>query len=342
VALRQDVRRSVAGAPDFAIAGNGTLVFVAGGAEAAAKNVIVWVDRKGAVVGPAIVEPLDPSFDPRLSPDGRRLLLSTGGLAAGNWNSLWAHDLDGRPPILLADEGDNRNGVWNPDGRTIAFVSNRNRDLGYTTYTLPADGSVRDPQLVQAGLTSGPAPAAWLSNGELVSFQPGAREGDIVAVRIGSADPVREIAASADVEVWPSMSPDERWLAFVSNRTGNSEVWVMRYPDGAPVRVSRGGGIEPVWSRDGRELYFRQGAAMMAVPIDTSGETLAFEPAVELFTADAYFLSPGSFIRSYDVAADGRFLMIREAFDTNRPGSAASIVVVLNWMDEVRRRVPVP
>src|SRR5262249_45678932 len=151
--------------------------------------------------------------------------------------------------------------VWSPDGGTIAFISNRDNGA-FFMYTLPTDGSSRDPQVVQ-GLRG--APAAWTSAGEVIFMRFETSGGDIAAGRLDGQGDVRNVAATPDVESAPSLSPDEHWLAYVSNRTGASEVWVKRYPDGTPVRVSRGGGLEPVWSRDGRELFYRLDDAMFSV-----------------------------------------------------------------------------
>jgi hypothetical protein len=150
---------------------------------------------------------------------------------------------------------------------------------------------------------------------------------------------VREVVATPDAEAYPALSPDERWLAYTSDRTGRQEIWVVRYPEGVPVRVSRNGGNEPRWSRDGRELFYRQDAAMMAVSVDGSGETLLFEPAEQLFAAP-YFRSMSPSIGSYDVAADG--FVMADFGGSARGVESAHIVVVENWIEEVKRRLPVP
>jgi hypothetical protein len=113
---------------------------------------------------------------------------------------------------------------------------------------------------------------------------------------------------------------------------------VVRYPEGVPVRISRDGGTEPRWSRDGRELFYRQDGAMMAVRVDGSGDTLPFEPAVQLFTAP-YFQSADPSVRSYDVAPDG-FVMADFGGNASGP-EPARIVVIENWIEEVKRLVPV-
>jgi serine/threonine-protein kinase len=311
------------GAPDYALSRNGTLVYVPDEAQA---RTLVWVDRTGRAVERAVNEIVEAPWDPRLSPDGRRLVLATG-------NDLWIYDLGGRPPILLA-ETTNGLGVWSPDGTQIAFVSNRSGT--FNVYALAADGSARDPQAVNPrGLDA--APSAWSTSGDLILARPFTNPVDIVAARVEAQGELRDVLATADAEAYPALSPDGRWLAYTSNRTGRLEVWVTAYPNGVPERISRNGGTEPVWSRDGRELFYRQGAAMMAVTMDTAGEELSFGASGELFN-EPYLSSPAPTARTYDVAPDGRFLMIQ--LDGSSDGSA-SIVVVQNWTEELKRQVPV-
>ena len=120
-----------------------------------------------------------------------------------------------------------------------------------------------------------------------------------------------------------ALSPDGRWLAYVSGTTGPPEVWVQAFPGAEnPVRVSSRGGVEPVWARDGRELYYLEGNKLMAVAVDTGSE-FNFKPPVLLFE---YRYQRSGQPPSYDVGPDGRFLVIK-------PSNAASsaITVISNW-----------
>jgi Tol biopolymer transport system component len=133
----------------------------------------------------------------------------------------------------------------------------------------------------------------------------------------------------------PAFSPDGRWVAYLSNRNGRDDVFMEPFPErGASVLVSttQGGG-EPVWSRKGQELFYRSGDKMMAVAYAIKA---TFEPAkpVVLFFERPYARSSP---RNYDVTADGRFLMLKES---EQVGAAIQINVVLNWQEELKRRVP--
>jgi eukaryotic-like serine/threonine-protein kinase len=333
VAVLQGVRHAgLNSAADAVLADNGTLVYVPDGGPEAATATVVWVDRSGHVAGPAVSGVLESPRDPAVSPDGRRVMITAGPMGGG---AIWIYDLGGRPPLPLAVGGDNGQGVWSPDGTQIVFGGTGGLGSGsYDVFTLPADGSVRTPRRVHAsGLSA--SPDAWSANGELIVYLPvGSR---IVALPVADG-PVHDVVPTADLNGHGALSPDGRWLAYESNRSGNFEIWVKRYPDGPEVRVSQNLGQEPVWSRDGHELFYRQRSTVMAVAVETSGE-LSFGSAKTLF--DWPFSSstdPGG--RTYDVAADGRFLMIEPLGGAEAKRPPASIVVVQNWAEEVRRRVP--
>jgi eukaryotic-like serine/threonine-protein kinase len=332
VALLQDVRSpgAGAGAADYALSASGTLVYVPGAT--ATTGALVWVDRTGRVIEQAVSEPVAAPRDPRLSPDGRRLVVTTGG----GGGDLWIYDLTGRPPVLLADEGDNRLAAWSPDGTQVAFLSSLAGS--YDLYTAPADGSVLAPAPLRPdGLDA--APGVWSAEGELI-LDGGVTtgSGDIYTARVEAGSELRDLVVTRAAEFDASLSPNRRWLAYTSDRTARREIWVKRYPDGVPVRISPDGGYEPVWSRDGQELFYLQGQAMMAVAVETEAE-FSFDAAVELFSG-AYFGAEDRLTRSYDVAPDGRFLMIQEPGSSSGEAGSASIVVVENWLEELKRLVP--
>jgi serine/threonine-protein kinase len=329
VALVQGIRRSSGGgAADFALSANGTLVYVPGTAEAGLQEAVVWVDRTGKVTGRAVPDLVTNPRDPRVSPDGKRLLLVTGSFSDGD---LWSYDLGGRPPIPLALPNDNRLPVWSPDGKRVAFLSATGAPDVLTT---PADGSALAPQSLHIQRA---APHVWSAGAELIlmSFAGGAP--DIIAAPAAGTGEVRKVVASEFSEFDPALSPNGRWLAYVSNRTGQDEIWVQGYPEGVPVRVSGNGGYEPLWSADGRELFYRQGAAMMAASVETGAE-FSFAAPKQLFTGD-YLGNAAPGVRGYDVARDGRFLMILPQANEGRAPASASVIVVQNFTEELKQRV---
>jgi serine/threonine-protein kinase len=177
----------------------------------------------------------------------------------------------------------------------------------------------------------------WSAAGDLLMASFPTATGDILVMRASGNDTPRPLVATEYIEADPALSPNGRWLAYVSNRTGRPEIWVQGYPEGPVVRVSNNGGYEPRWSADGRELFYFVGNAMMAVKMQTADEP-SFDAPVQLF-AGRFLLTTNSTAASYDVARDGRFLMIEPPGANDRP-ALASIVVVQNWAEELKKRVP--
>jgi serine/threonine-protein kinase len=324
---------------NWALSRNGTLVYVRDDVDAAIPATLVWLNRAGRPVSSAVSQPVENPRNLRLSPDGKRVALISGGRAPAG-GELWIHDLAGRPPLPLVQERANDFPVWSPDGKRVAFQSG---DAGVLpVFWLPADGSSREPQRVDTGANIS-TPTAWLSDGRLLltSFVGGA-EFDIRITSLANGDP-RDVLATKDLERNARLSPNGRWLAFESNRSGQGEIWVLAFPGGAPVRVSQKGGTEPVWSRDGSELYYVQTGTLMAVAVKPGQEDFQFAPAVELFRLP-YPGDQGGFGTGgvYDVSPDGRFLTIQPvAHPDDNPTPSGSIVVVQNWDQELKGLVPV-
>jgi serine/threonine-protein kinase len=325
VALVQGIRHPAGGAADFVISANGTLAYVPASEATEATYAVVWVDRRGNVIERAVPDLVINGRDPRLSPDGKHLLLVTGLISDG---TLWNYDLGGRPPLPLARANDYSSPVWDPTGREVAFTIGPNSRV----LTLPVDGAVRARQTLSV---SG-MPQAWSAAGELLVQWPMGNP-DILATSAHGSGEARKILASEYGEFHPAISANGRWIAYVSNRTGQNEIWVQGYPDGAPVRVSSSGGDEPLWSSDGRELFYRQAQAMMVVAGSIKGNDFSFGPPQQLFTGP-FASAAGEVARSYDVSRDGRFLMLQPA-DSKSTRTTASIIVVQNFIEELKRRV---
>jgi Tol biopolymer transport system component len=307
------------------ISANGTLAYVPASEATEATYAVVWVDRRGNVIERAVPDLVINGRDPRLSPDGKHLLLVTGLISDG---TLWNYDLGGRPPLPLARANDYSSPVWDPTGREVAFTIGPNSRV----LTLPVDGAVRARQTLSV---SG-MPQAWSAAGELLVQWPMGNP-DILATSAHGSGEARKILASEYGEFHPAISANGRWIAYVSNRTGQNEIWVQGYPDGAPVRVSSSGGDEPLWSSDGRELFYRQAQAMMVVAGSIKGNDFSFGPPQQLFTGP-FASAAGEVARSYDVSRDGRFLMLQPA-DSKSTRTTASIIVVQNFIEELKRRV---
>jgi hypothetical protein len=227
--------------------------------------------------------------------------------------------------------------VWSPDGGELALWAS---PVGGPSgvYTVAADGGSA-PKLLAAPEPA-PVPEAWTTEGELLVT----RRRDIQAMAATSPGELRDVVSTESYEYQPALSPNGRWLAYASDRSGRLEIWVKEYPDGAAaVRVSGNGGYAPTWAASGRELFYVSlDGAMMSVAVDTELDFSSRQP-VELFKES--FRNYPTSARFYDVAPDGRFLMIRRQQASvpvvqPRPPNAAGIVVVQNWFEELKRLVP--
>jgi serine/threonine-protein kinase len=341
VPVLDSVMTDQTGAVEFDLAADGSLVYVPGSGSDVAlrRGQLVWRSRGGEVEA-ITEEPLAGPRYLRLSPDGRRLALTTG---RGSDGDLWIYPLDGRPPAPLTFEAHNRHPVWDPAGTQVAFTSTRAGTP--SLFLIPADGSTLEPAPLLPA--AGPRTAGdWSPDGGELLFSEEGRDTrvDILGVSPDGGEP-RLVVATPSVEREPRISPDGRWLAYVSNVSGSVEVWVRAYPGpGAPVRVSPGGGWEPAWARDGRELFYLEGAPgdpgvrMMGVTVETDGDFRAGPPQVVVDGGFVTYVEASGF---YDVAPDGRFVMI-EAAGNEQDDEALpqEIILIQNWMRELARLVP--
>ena len=309
----------------YTVANDGTLIFDAAG-QAGQRN-IVWVDRAGAVT--PLPFPPQQYLHLRLSPDGRRVAVT---VLEPEREAIWVLDLDRATRTLLTVEGRvNRWPVWTHEGTRIAFTSVRGSSL-YDLFWKPVDG-IGDAQLV---LTSENVkiPISWAGPQQTLAYYEMFGFGDIWT--LPPDDEPSALVTSPFDERSPMFSPDGRWLAYVSNESGQDEVYVRPYPGpGSRVLISTEGGLAPVWSRDGLELYYRHEEQMMVVSIEEGAGFAPGTPRV-LFTAPYPFGAVYRGNPSYDVSPDGRFLMIRsDAEDTMSP----RLHVVLNFFEELKAKV---
>jgi serine/threonine-protein kinase len=310
------------GSQHFALSQNGTLAYVPGAAGAGASASLVWVDRQGKVSPLGLPKRTFGNF--RVSPDGKRVAVAIQGVTS----DIWIHDLARGTLVRLTSENNNSSPVWTPDSRRIVFGSSKGGPA--SLYWMPADGSGEAEPLA-----TGNRPDSISPDGHVLLYgeeQPGSGM-DVGMVRLKSDRKPEPFLRTRFSEWGPAFSPDGRWVAYTSDESGQYEIYVRPYPGpGARVQVSTGGGEEPVWSAGGRELSYRIGTKWMAVPVQTAPEFTA-GAARQLFEGP-YLNIPGV---SYDVAPDGRFLLIQPAEPEAEP---TQINVVLNWFDELRRRAP--
>jgi serine/threonine-protein kinase len=311
---------------------------------------IFWFDRAGNV------SPLQaaPGFyaSPRFSPDGKRLAFSMSGRSSQGIfiQDIWVQDLDrGTVSRLTSLPGTNDSPVWTADGSSIIFRSVSQPNPGI--YSVRTDGAGEARRL--ADLSTGVFPssvspdgkrlATWdLTSRDTVWTAPveNGRDGP----RLGKAEPFVQTTFDPPVLVArsvPAFSPDGRWLAYSSLESGLIEIYVRPFPGpGGKWRISTGGGTHPVWSRNGRELFFvaRPSNKIMAATYEVIGDT--FLPGEPTAWSDKPVLGLGE-LSAFDIAPDGkRFAAVLYADGTAEQKPATNLTLLLNFFDELRRRVP--
>ncbi len=320
VVVQEDVStKPAAGVANVAAAADGSIVYISGGLSRGPRN-IVWVNPDGTPT-PAIEQPLDFPRYPRLSPDGSRLAITTGPTVEGR---IWIHQLTGpaRPPVPVTFEHHNLFPIWFPDGTRILFIT---RGATNALNAVAADGSSTEPETLAT--TSEPqVPLAFVPGTDLVLVTQVTAESrqDLQLLKMSDRTSRPWLTTRFD-EREARVSRDGRWVAYVSDQTGQPEVWVRSFPAADnPVRVSSEGGRDPVWSPDGRQLFFRNGTRMMAAavaPASPGASAIRLELPRQLFEGG---FEPGS-QRAFDVGPDGRFLMIQAG--TNESTTSAIVLV---------------
>jgi len=317
------------------VSDSGTLVFHKN-RRSVLEALLVW-SSPGGSHETIIDEPLRYPGGLRLSPDGRNLAVTVDSRDGGE---LWVYPVDGRPAYPLAPDINATHPVWSPDGARIAFGSGPQRQRGLDW--VPADGSGLSPNPVSSTL-GWTLPGSWSRDGkELIVDRP--FRGVFVVPLEGEREARLVVETKQLSEGAPRLSPNGSLLAYVSAATGRREIWVRPYPgSGAPVRVTANGGADPVWSRDGEILYYLEGALgtpnvrLMGVRVAT-GPEIGFD-APQMFV-DGGFVTDSRDRGAYDVAADGRFVMLRStAAETDMEPERDQLVVVLNWYEELKRLV---
>ena len=327
---------SSTGVSQFAVSANGTLVLYPPGSGDEQLQ-LVWTDSAGAAT-PAFTMPRRYS-DPRLSPDARRAALHV-------WdqdNDIWIADLQrGDLTRITFEPGEDETPVFSPDGRFVAYSSDR-AGQPRTIFSKRVDGNASEPEEV---LWQGPQHSHvtdWSPDGRTIIFQysAGSTSDDILALDV-SARQVTPLLQSAFSERQGRLSPDGRWLAYTSDESGRAEVFVQAYPSlDRRVTVSTGGGVEPVWSRDGRRLFFRSADDVMVASV-LSTDPLELSAPTVLFP-DRFVRTQGDNHIHFDAAPDGRLFFIArpESSLAEADAERRRLVIVVNWLEELKRLAPV-
>jgi hypothetical protein len=337
VTVLPQIAITAGGGTNVAVSASGTLAYVPGGGAAADQRVLVWVDRMG---GREQLVPAPPRTYQiaRLSPDGTRVALD---IRDGD-NDIWVYAFGPQTITRLTSAvGNDMFPVWSSDGAHVVYQTAPDaRGFRHLAWR-PADAA-RDAEVL---LESSQPVANYRPYGLagrdtlVVGFGNDIMMLPLVPTTGGRA--LSPLIKTSFAEQNAEVSPDGRWVAYQSNESGRDEVYVRPFPgvDEGRWLVSTNGGRKPTWARNGTELFYvAPDGAIMAARVGAAS-SWSNAPAAQIVAA-GYF-DGGEVMRTFDVSADGsRFLVIKQL--GNLDGAGRNIILVQNWHEELKRRVPVP
>jgi Tol biopolymer transport system component len=309
------------GNSQFAVSDNGTLIHAPASLLQPPREV-VWLDRQGRE---EILLEADRRYSaPSLSPDGRSVAIT---VEDGN-PDIWVYQLDRKVLNRLTfSPRSEHTPIWYPDGRRMAFVLDA---PPFHLYSVPADGST-EPMVVLESPIDSYADAISPDGRWMVVRQLSSDEGyNLGLLEVGNGQNVRPFRNTRFRESFATVSPDGRYVAYESNESDRSEIYIQSFPEpGVRTQVTRNGGGAPLWAANS-ELFYWNGDRLFAVPVGTTPELTIGEPEA-LFTVSRYTTNTS---REYDVTADGRRIIIAKIPEASEP---REVQVVLNWFTELQR-----
>jgi len=339
------------GVPQYAVSDSGTLVYIpatASGTLASNQRTLVWVDRNGEEE-PLAAQPNNYT-GPRISLDGTKVAM---GISTGEYKGdIWICDMVRGTMTRLTFNDASIDPVWSPDDQRVAFGSGP--FPGNTAiYWKAADGTGVDERL---GSVPGRSflPGSWsrvwktLVTSEYKNFATGF---DIGSMSMEGDHKWTALLQNKYNEYQPEISPDGQWMAYTSDKYGKNEIYVRPFPEvdkGGPWQISTDGGNSPLWSPNGRELFYRNGDEVISIAVET-------EPTFKVGRSEILFrgtytsltstVSPAQELHPWDIHPDGkRFLMMKDVTytaETAAEETPRKINIVLNWFEELKERVPV-
>jgi eukaryotic-like serine/threonine-protein kinase len=316
VPLVADAVRGSTGALQVAVAQNGTIAYSPG--VPPQRRPLVWVDRLGKST-PIPQPPATYSF-PKLSPDGTRIVMNR----ADPESDVWVYDLTRGTSTRVTSNGGNVWPIWSGDGSSVTFASARGGHA--ELHSKPADGTGQEETITTT--SSIQSPQSWSRDGALLAYTEvdSVTGSDIVVLARGLGMIPRPFVQTPFQEGSAVFSPDGHWVAYLSDETGVSEVYLRPYPGpGQRWQVTTAGGLEPLWSKHGHEIVFRRSNEVWAVDVKLDQHPIVGQPH-RLFGGP--YARPSTVRANYDVTSDGeRFLMVPS---DDPPRSV--IEVITNWV----------
>jgi eukaryotic-like serine/threonine-protein kinase len=333
-------------AANFSVSRQGALAYAPAGA--GVSRSLVWLNRLGKEE--PIAAPARGYVYPRLSPDGTRVAVSIAEQGSDLWT--WDFSREKLTRLTVGPTGNSGNFlVWTPDGRHIIFTVVRDAP---NLFRRAVDGTGTEERLTTSDRQQ--RPDAISPDGKRLVFEEltATSTYDLMLLALdgrstplGTGAPLPQpLLHTPFGERNATISPDGRWMAYESNESARSQIYVRPFPNVADghYQISTDGGRAPVWAVNGRELFFVNGSTLMAVAVQATSTFSAGNPTT-LFEGRSIFLDGRSMGagtgRTYDVSRDGRkFLMIKEGGGVTQSGPPPSLVVVQNWSEELKHLVP--
>jgi serine/threonine-protein kinase len=339
VPIVQNVRQSgfQTGTAQFSFSNTGSLVYVEGGTQGAAPLSLMILDRNGKTR--AVGLPPAPYASPRFSPDGKQLTLVT---ADGNEPFVSVYDMSGKSALKrLTFGGASQYPLWSGNGERILFMSTREGDVGVWWQRADSTGVAERITKSEPGVQAH-APESWSKRGDLFAFtlaKNGATDNAIWTYSLKDKKSTLFYDKPGSNQQQGHFSPDGQWMVYESNESGVSQIYVQPFPPtGAISQITKEGGNHPVWSPDGKELFYVNAGRLFSVSITTT-PTLSFSNPVPL-PITGFVQNPGPGTRMYDTHDGQQFIMLFPPPATDS-GQRPQIQVVLNWFRELQERLPV-
>ena len=319
---------AITGLSAFSVSANGVLAYRSGGTQ---NNQFTWFDRSGTKLG--TVGPPGRYIEPWFSPDEKRIVFEVSD--SSGIGDLWTMDLaGGNMSRFTFDPSDDATALWSPDGERIVWTSGRSGT--YDLYQKAASGAGRDELLLKSTTTK--YPDDWSLDGKFILYEnvdPKTKFDLWVLPMSANRKPIPYLQTES-IEAHSRFSPDARWVAYVSDESGRAEVYVQSFPaTGGKWQISSGGGDQPLWRRDGKELFYvAAGGKLMAAEVNQSASTFQAgvpKPLFELHVGPIGLTS----IRNYLlVTADGQRFLVNNSLED---ADSFPITVALNWISLLKR-----
>jgi serine/threonine-protein kinase len=326
--------KAASGAVDFSISPNGTLVYVRGAGSVGAQRSLVWVDRNSGNET-MIAAPLRPYTYARLSPDGSRIALDI----RDETTDIWVWDIAREQMMRLTKTPElETSPVWTPDGRRIIFGSTRDGGAA-TLFALLADGSESEfERLADGNLNQ--VPSAMTPDGRLLFTQQAAGGQDAMLLRLDGDHRIEPLIQTDGSKENAVVSPDGQLVAYQSNESGSTEVWVRPFPETKSKRysISTNGGTRPLWAPNGKELFYLDMEGFLtSVSIRETPQFDAGKPS-RVFQTRYFAGGQAMNARTYDISPDGkRLLMIKDGATVDTQGT--SVIVLVNGTETLRAKL---